>query len=901
MKKAKTFIIGIMAFVMGLTNPVYAENIEVEEGSDITGDAYTSLECQAGSKYCYSGSGVRVSLYFYDKNTKEYKKIGNSHDIWSSLYKYPGRVVDGSNTWTSTSYHYSSLSNSNDGIKKRVTNTTKENGKWWKKNGTTWNGSCSNYPNATDDINATFNKSYDEYIETGIVETSSEFADLSSTNPEEYIGKINAILKEKIATIQKLNDFFGSSLSAVNTEKYFVTIEPIFRIWNNDPDSSRKNNGYIGTVYELSKIYHYAIISNSLRSPTAQTGSFVGDVLKAAPTGLSTNGTGCFVLNHKAYGVGVYKLSDYTSCDCSTATNKYLCAMNYCDANAKESERKNCVINTCGVTDPDFTTCSDDTSTEGTTTSCVASTSSTKTTCTKGNEETYYRTVCDEKSYAYYNDSLPTSLAPGAGFSYSLLLSGTKTCYTYFDTNKWNFDYAVATNSNRTVLNTKLNNYKSLSKDVLEDFKYDSSDAEATIDIEEKVENKSTTTTTKKLKHFTKVTSSDISVSDSTNTFKVMTEELASNNKLFTSSMSSIYSLPEVCINGASGDVSDATYDELSKKHTCTTTSNGPYNKFFTNLKAKTTVNNTTVKITKESSSMDELTNKCYYQVEDKPLSCVIEKNEDIYSLKIYSEYEIDYSKLRYVFSTNQNDENWKSFALGDNTLATLDASDLSQNLTIYGKIKYQGKDSITTICSTKQMQKPTGERCRTKYKPMQYANIMKYCQENWHTDKDNYISEKACYDACTGINSCIIRYTCDETIEKEKFCKDQYDPLTQNTEYRACLNDCVCGGGQAVYRPISLTNPFPSREAGNNWQGYEENIKRLEPDHKPEYVIELNANDISEINKQTERYNDSTKNAYIDYVWATESDTNGKYVSKFIHETNSSLFCIINGEGTCN
>lgn len=943
-----------------------------------SGNGEKMAGCGSRANACYSGAGLRFTLYQYNTTTNKATKLGKSYDIWKDASDFP---------------------NPRDGMKiykvTKVGETTEQ----------TVTVKYSDPTKSTDAINLKhkYNKNITELKKQGIDESIFTLNNFQYKNKKQYsvvsftdyISDAPTFIKTYLTdkgNKNLINKYFGSvekikkNLNVTisgNVSNYYLVVETLYQmtykgpslvgvdsysLWKSDNDWTSPGI-YVGTAFELAHIYDYFPKQyNTTLTTTGNVGKFVNSkdgFLIPATSSYSVND----VMKKGMYGMAAYKLSDYIdpSCDCSTASNKYSCAKTYCDANATEANRKTCVTNTCSVKDPGFASCSDDSSTEGTTTSCAASTSSSKKTCTKANSNNYYKTTCTETSHAYYNDSLPTSLAPGMGFSYSLLLSGTKTCNTSFDVNKWNFDYAVATNSGRDTLKTKLNDYKNLSKDDLEGFKYNSSDANVTIDIEENVEKKEKTTTTKKLSHFAKVNETDITVSNSTNEFKTMTEKSKSKNKTFTSSMSSIYNLPDVCVDGATGDIYDATYNSRDRKYECKATSNGPYTKFFTNLKASSTVNNTTVKITKSSSSMDDLTNKCYYQVEDRPLSCVIEKDKNIYSLKIYSEYDIDYTKLRYVLSTNPNDENWSSIATSDNTLGSinaadvnndgkvddldsillqeylagldksisdgkgdinsdglvdifdttelkryldekmsqsyniqLDGSNLSQNLTIYGKIKYEGKDNATTICSINQISKNEGDRCTVTYKPTQYAEISNYCRTNWYKDKDNYASEKACYDACTGLKSCKLQYSCSDTKGKEEFCKEQYNPVTEVNSYRACINDCACNEGEAVYRPISLSNPFPNnRKAGSNWQGYEKNINDGSENDKAEYVIELTAQDIENINEQTKLYNNKTRDAYTDYVWAGE--TNGKYVSKFIHETNSSLFCVVNGEGTCD
>lgn len=911
-KKLKQFIVlNLLLLIFPLA--AKAENVTISPGGKITGNDSATLGCASSSLYCYSGAGIRFSLYYYDNGKAT--KVGSSHDVWSSKLDYPGK----NNSWSSYLYYYSSLDNNNDSINNRVNEKA-------VNNGTKWGVKCSGAKITLKNKYNTFNKNYSYYTsmrKKGLVETTSDFGDYTDKDTDAFIAWIPTYLQSKMKKVTNVNKFFATTINGGDVKKYYITVEPIFRIWINKKQINNMDNyknhgynhGYIGTVYELSKIYHYDRYTVALKTTSNDKNEFVGKVLKSAKKTIY-DWKGCDILDKEAGGVSVYKLSAYTEPSCACDEDDYKCAMKYCDANASESNRKTCVTKTCGVKDPGFSTCGQDSSTAGKTTSCASSTSASNTTCTKGNADTYYKTICTETSNIYYNDSLPTSLKPGTGFSYSLLLSGSKTCDTAFDVNKWNFDYAVSTDSNRKKLITKLTNYQNLSSADLSKYQYNSGDANITIDIKEKVENqKKSKNVTKKLQKFVDVIKKDIKVSNRDNTFKVMTEKTKYNNKTFTSSMSSIYALQNTCIDGASGEVYDAKYDDLTKKYICNNTNDGPYNKYFTNLKAQVdTINGTTVKITKTSSNMDGLINTCHYKVEDQPLNCVILKNNNTYSLKLYSENNIDYQtlkysemQLQYILSTNPNDDNWsQSITKPETGILTKINKSNSTKFTLYGKIRTidrNGEFKTIATCSISQPEKNTGDSCTTKYKPTKYEEISEYCKNNWYTDKNNYTNEKACYNACTNTaDSCKIKYTCNDTTSIQQYCNSQYNKITQATLYRSCINDCSCGGGDAVYRPISLTNPFPNnRQAGANWQGYEDIIKETtQNDKTPEYVIELSASDIEDINAQTEHYNTSTKNAYIDYVRASGSDKNGKYKSKFIHETNKDLFCIIDGEGDC-
>lgn len=855
---------------------------------------------------CYSGVGLRFTLYRYDG--KKATKLGKSYDIWKNDENFPNPakgMVKYKIKGKTVTVKYSDPTHSTDAV----------------------NMKHSNNQNINKSIFTLTNSQYKEKKQYS-TESFTNYIDNSQKFIDNYLtkGSNKNLINEYFGTEKKINDHLGYTISG-DVSNYYLVVETLYQITYKGPDLKQnggywKNKGdwdspgvYIGTAFELSHIYDYFYEQYSTTLTTiGNIGKFVNSKNGFLKPATSRDNPFNAVKSNKMYGMAAYSLSDYIepSCDCSSAKNEYSCAMDYCDTHASESGRKDCVTKTCGVKDPGFSSCGNDEKKSGDATNCASSANATNKTCTIGNDDNYYKTTCSETNNVFYNDSLPTSIEPGMGFSYSLLLSGTKTCNTSFEVNKWNFDYAVATKNERETLDNKLDGYKNLSKESLGKYQYNSSNAEITIDIEEKVEKeKNAKKITKKLKDFADILKKDIKVSDlkgSSNTFQVISKnqkfyEKTFYNKTFTSSMSSIYSLPDVCIDGASGKVYDAKYDDLTKKYICNKNSDGPYTKYFTNLKASIGINDTTVTINKNSSKIENLKNICYYQVEDEPLSCVISKSGNTYSLKVYSEYNIDYTKLRYSLSTNPNANTWSSAATSDNTLTRIDMP--NNSFTLYGKVKYEGNDDMITICSIQQPKKTTGEQCTVKYQPTEYDEIAKYCKSNWHTDKDSYISEKACYNACTGLDSCKVKYSCNDTTNIESYCKSKYNPVTKANYYRACINDCSCSGGNAVYRPISLSNPFPNKRLpGANWQGYEKNIGDGSETNKAEYVVQLSASDIENIKNQTEKYNTGSKNAYIDYVWADKSDKDGKYISKFIHDTGSggftNLFCIIQGEGSC-
>lgn len=211
-------------------------------------------------------------------------------------------------------------------------------------------------------------------------------------------------------------------------------------------------------------------------------------------------------------------------------------------------------------------------------------------------------------------------------------------------------------------------------------------------------------------------------------------------------------------------------------------------------------------------------------------------------------------------------------------------------NITIWGKVK---TNNNTTYCII-NFPKENNKTCTDLFKPVEYFKIRNYCNAYWKNDTAAYTSANDCYISCTNSKkqqTCKQINTCTDITSIKKYCKSQY----QRDGYKSiasCVNDCSCGniGLNYYYRIISLTNPFPDREPGYNWLGYEEFITNdlydSTPSTKseaPEYEIVLDSKRINSIKKHTKKYVSSGQDAYGDYIRANKNDT-GSYKSKFIH-----------------
>ncbi len=623
-----------------------------------------------------------------------------------------------------------------------------------------------------------------------------------------------------------------------------------------------------------------------------------------------------------------------STCAGKTGDDLLACSENYCERHSSNSnEKRTCMIE-CNAKDPNmpsyenFTSCDKVSSSNAAYTVCSAQTSANKQTCEPATTKTYFKTVCTEQSTLSYGDSLPTTIIPGQGISYTSTLHGNKNCVMTFEVNKWKFDYAARLANDRSDLLEILRRFQSYDDNSEwaknDKYKYDSSNADINITIDTDNEEKSIT---KKLEASKTVNllNKEIQVKvGSTVSVPLFANGNVRNESIYRmistdSSNKTIYRLPPTCIDGASGKI----YDPNSEGN-CNKSNDGPYYQLFTDITLKDGTYNTKVTVTKESSNFDA-NNTCDYNVNKKGgLSCAVIGSNGKYELIINNKYGED---ITYGLSTNRGTiNNNTELYVGNNV----------KNYTVWGTVKSNKK---TIECSLGVNDTPSDSSkdttCRLLYKPAEYDKIRDYCSVHWADDTDNYTSETNCYNTCTNppINdnpndpydpnnpddnnnsTCKVNkeFACYELDKVKDYCKINFQKDGYKTE-SSCINDCSCSqpgkpndndnndnDDNAVcfgvlcdylYRPISLKDPFPkNRIPGYNWYGREVYITddllnpALNSSATPEYVIELTPNRIKTIRGNTKKYNlGKGKNAYIDYVYKNEYVTNGKYESKFIH-----------------
>lgn len=600
------------------------------------------------------------------------------------------------------------------------------------------------------------------------------------------------------------------------------------------------------------------------------------------------------------------------------------CAEDYCQYMSNDDDSKrNCIV-TCGYSDPGFSTCSSSASNNGTNTVCDNDTSANKEVCTRANSNNYFKTTCNDSSTIKYGNSLPVTINPGSGFSYTPIVMGAKTCEMTFEAEKWKFDYAASyTNEKRNSLIailSQFNNVGSTSiwvQDINDNYKYKSNDADIEIEVTNNNEvGAANRTTIKQLfpDDTINLLSNEIvvSVAGSIN-IPLFSSGARTTRTVYgmvktNSSNKTSYKLPGTCMVAG-----DGTLYDLGPNGNCDSSNDGPYYEYFTDLKIGTGTYDTKTLVVKSSSSLN-VNNTCDYNI-NSPVSCSIKVVDCTSGQPEKAELRIE-NKNNLSISYGLSH---REYILNSTKTYNLNASMTK----LYGAVGVDGK--IVATCSldlnsvTCDGPPEDGEplNCVAKFKPAEYSSIKDYCSSHWLEDINGYASEKDCVSSCSvGANTCKNNSEVDtNNVESVKaFCsikknrddngynKAGYsDPLKNELHNIAmCINDCMdfplppptLGQASYLYRPISLIDPFPNnRDAGHNWYGKEVYITDdllnpvLNSGADAEYIIELNPDRIDAINKDTDEYNKGrNKNAYLDYVYFDEDSQDGKYVSKFIH-----------------
>ena len=883
------------------------------DSGNTTGGSGGSQYDSCNYAYCFGASG------------------GNGYGIRLSLYEY-----DGKNLVYHSSVDFCSGGGCFDG--RTAATTVNKAGKVAYQSGKA-SYSWSDTPTT---INANTSIRFSCYDEgsCSYINVENQIKDLFKFDTQNY-DDVSAAIKS----------VFGKQLDDLTYT--YITVEPTLFFYK-----SGTGNYFYGTPYELirsNKQFLYedgmryvitrntptAIMASSVASGKVDDYNFVSydgsGLVQIVPSSFyqsSDNINNAMITNRYGLGINVFWVGSpdivpspsktcQSTCRGTSGDGLLACAENFCQINTTDSTSKRECITSCGYTPKSFSSCGSDQLTDGDDTVCSASTTGSISSCTKATTSTYYKTTCTESSTIQYGNSLPTTLRPGTSFSYTPVLSGSKQCEMTFETEKWKFDYAASyTSAERTKLLGILQNFQKIDstsiwyKDLNNNYKYDSSNADITIEVSNS--NNSKDTTTKKLEANETINLLDDTIKVSSGG-SVSVPLFNSGNKTTqtvfgviktNSSNKTSYRLPAVCIRAGDGELYNA-----DSNGNCDSKNDGPYYDYFTELKINEGIYDTETTVNKGSSNLD-VSNTCNYNIDNgnDPVTCSIVRDPDDnnrYELRIENKNKV---KVTYGLSGTK-------YELNGLTEYRVNSS----NFKLYGVVADEDGNFLAT-CDNNGNNNNGENTCTALFKAAEYDKIKDYCDANWLSDTANYSSASDCFNSCSyGNNTCKNNPDFDSSDEAavERYCETNYLKDGYKNE-ASCLNDCLdlprpddepCLGVACdyLYRPISLIDPFPNnRRPGYNWYGKEIYITDdllnpvLNPGTPAEYVIELTPDRIDSIRSQTLRYNATNEggNAYIDYVYENENKRDGAYESKFIHTNDVgdggfySFFTLIEGRG---
>lgn len=237
----------------------------------------------------------------------------------------------------------------------------------------------------------------------------------------------------------------------------------------------------------------------------------------------------------------------------------------------------------------------------------------------------------------------------------------------------------------------------------------------------------------------------------------------------------------------------------------------------------------------------------------------------------------------------------------------------------VYGKVEGNMTNNGTTCYNICWNGESTDNNCPMMYKPADITGIKNYCIDNWNKDINDYESVEECQIRCRN-GACPVNVR-DLSVVRSH-CTN-YAELGYSSE-SACVNYCYYNPNSTdeyVYRPVNNNYPFPDGTRttqgkidnlliGSNWIDKEQYITDDNDDltsvtgvyanQTPEYVIDLDKEAIKNIRSYVTNYNESKEgaNAYLDYVYASNTDKNGKYYSAFINSNGiNQYFKMIDGK----
>ena len=865
MKRNKILYMLIFPLILFLIIPnAFAEDL-------FAGDSTNFGGC-GGNEWCFSSMGIRISLYTFDDNTETLTYYGSK-----DYNAYETRKLAGEAKYTKYRAGKVAYTSGKISLKPISKGSWSSNGKKLEEI-------------IQEKIFSDYNNVEGNYDSTTLKNEIIQYFSLDSKDYGKITGQIKAV--------------FG--VTNINLNQAYITVEPTALIYNANKKNSER---YYGTIYELAQVskvnghdgsniqknlFKFFLSQyNAIRAenPSAKvtdnkflSRNSVDDnpYILAVNGSYNENGSKKDVEDlrdsNKGYGIGVFWVGEYASEQtCSNACPSYNlpCYSNYCESKSKNQTDKTNCMKKCGAKEPQFGCTSSSVTPKQSSSECSDPISSSKRTC-KEYKSNYYTEICDESTTIKYSDDLPTTLiSKKGGFNFSAKLNGTKKCTLNFNNNYYKYKYwmAYGDSGRREVLSklsyfTDQNNFKNKKYS----YEIESSDY---IKFKDRQLEEIKTTKTEESKY------TGYSKSDYTHSYS--------------STYKSVFELKPICytlndretlLPGCNGDIKDystyyAVYNDSSSKKV-----------------------NTYAYARKEGSGLSD-TNTCYYlNIDDKDdlendIDCVVTINDK-------SSFET--ASVTYKVITRGKNEEITSMKIGnkkasDNgTYSLRDLGYSESNSTIVdASITYliNGR-AITKKCPVR-VDTPNNsnnkEKCTTKYKPAEYDNIRKYCNDNWNTDEDGYTSYYECYKKCSANgrnNTCKTMYKINDTEGINNYCQHYY----KSDGYKRvamCINDCstITGYSDYIYRPIATGmvdnkySAFPNRKAGSNWIGYEELTEYDSFDNSVIYEIDLTPEKINKIKKDS-----IDKKNYINY---NGKNSKGYYKSNYI-STNSDIFTNTNG-----
>ncbi len=597
----------------------------------------------------------------------------------------------------------------------------------------------------------------------------------------------------------------------------------------------------------------------------------------------------------KGYGIGVVWLGEFIK-GCSQTCGGYsansverlMCAENYCENNPDADGKEKC-INKCGYDKVTHTGCPNSTCNAASvsTTTCKESKTVSTDSCNSLGGSNYIVIDCTNATNGSntntttlnYTDDLPKNFLTGlGGFNYSVTLSGKKTCTATFDYKYAQYNYAIATagvqkNNVKSVIDTELDRYNKLvSTNATENnSNYWKASVLGNTNVKFKVGTGSDAENYTLEKNSTSLT--DKVTKQQKNTNNNILYYFASDTKLSKASKSNVskaiylnsetrimYELNTRCFTLKNGRVNLLVGDTK-----CTDIKrNQFYYGYYSNRTDELVQTTTTVK--KSDICLND-TNTCYF-------------TNDAYDCST----DVTYNNFTNKYDVKFNVHGYKA---GASITYKFDTSEGNYNSTLDLKKSYSPTSSYE--------EKEAWVKYNWKGK-----TITQYC---------NYIIPKTTPDA----NTCKVKYNCKNAHDIEQYCKDHwFEDKAGYGSSSECINDCTCidtktTSKEYVYRPISLSNPFPDRDPGENWEDHLDLIESdaetygtKESPKKALYVIKLDATSINKIRKESD-----DKSIYVRYDKTGDYERKdigySFYKSNYVNKTaNRSIFVCRNGSGVC-